>query len=241
MRQPGDRIGHGAIIIIVEPFMDHATQPGVMTPEFTAESWYNALQMPRPLLVIISGPSGVGKDVTIRMMKEHSFPVHFVVTATTRPQRPGEVDGVDYHFISVQAFEQMIADDQLLEYALVYGQYKGIPKAGIKAALDSGQDVIMRIDVQGAATVRRLVPQAVTIFLSAESEEALVERLRRRRTEDESQLQRRIETARAELGRANEFKYRVVNRECALDATVEAVIAIMKAEKCRIDWQPVVL
>ena len=221
--------------------MDHATQSGAGKPEHYAESWYNDLQSPRPLLVVISGPSGVGKDVTLRRMKEHACPFHFVVTATTRPQRPEEVDGVDYHFVSAEAFERMIAEDQLLEHALVYGQYKGIPKTGIRAALASGQDVILRIDVQGAATVRRLVPQAITIFLTAESEEALVERLRRRHTEDEAQLQRRIETARAELGRAHEFRYRVVNRECALDATVEAVIAIMQAEKSRIDWQPVAL
>jgi guanylate kinase len=133
----------------------------------------------------------------------------------------------------------MIASGELLEHALVYGQYKGIPRSGVRAALASGQDAIMRVDVQGAATVCRIVPQAVTIFLTAESEEALIERLRRRRTEDEAQLQRRIETARAELRRASEFKYRIVNRECALDATVDQVIAIIQAEKCRVGWQPV--
>jgi guanylate kinase len=135
----------------------------------------------------------------------------------------------------------MIAQGELIEHAIVYGQYKGIPKAGVRRALGSGQDAVMRVDVQGAATVRRLVPQAVTIFLTAESEEALIERLRRRRTEDEVQLQKRIETARAELGRADEFKYRVVNWECSLDDTVDQVIAIIQAEKCRIDWQPVTL
>jgi guanylate kinase len=174
-------------------------------------------------------------------MKERGYPCHFVVTATTRPRRSHEVDGVDYHFVSEAEFAGMIARGELLEYALVYGQYKGIPKAEVRAALASGQDVVMRVDVQGAATVSRLVPQAVTIFLTAESEEALIERLRRRRTEDEEQLRRRIETARDELCRASEFKYRVVNRECALDETVDQVIAIMRAEKCRMDWQPVVL
>ena len=206
-----------------------------------AETWYGALRAPRPLLIIISGPSGVGKDVTIRRMKERQCPFHFVVTATTRSQRPDEVNGVDYHFVSTATFEQMIAEGELLEHALVYGQYKGIPKAGVRAALASGQDVIMRIDVQGAATVRRLVPQAVSIFLTAESEDALVERLRRRRTDDEAQLKQRIKTACEELGRVNEFQYRVINHECALDATVDAVIAIMQAEKCRVDWKPVVI
>jgi guanylate kinase len=206
-----------------------------------AETWYGALHTPRPLLIIISGPSGVGKDVTIRRMKERQYPFHFVVTATTRSQRPGEVNGVDYHFVTTAAFEQMIADGELLEHALVYGQYKGIPKAGVRAALASGQDVIMRIDVQGAATVRRLVPQAISIFLTAESEDALIERLRRRRTDDEAQLKRRIKTACEELGRVNEFHYRVINHECALDATVDTVVAIMQAEKCRVDWKPVVI
>jgi guanylate kinase len=195
----------------------------------------------RPLLVVISGPSGVGKDATIQRMRERGFPCSFVITATTRPQRPGEVDGVDYHFVTEETFRQMIIHEELLEHALVYGQYKGIPKDGIRAALGSGCDVVIRVDVQGAATVRQLVPQAVTIFLTAESEEALLERLRRRHTEDQSQLKRRINTARAELRRASEFKYRVVNRECALDETVDAVLSIMEAERCRTDWQPVEL
>lgn len=206
-----------------------------------AQEWYAALQQPRPLLVVISGPSGVGKDVTIQRMKERGYPCHFVVTATTRPPRLGEENGIHYHFMSEQQFLDLQARGELLEHALVYGQYKGIPKAGVRAALASGQDVVMRVDVQGAATVRDMVPQAVTIFLTAESEEALIERLRRRRTEDDTQLQRRIETARAELARATEFKYRVINRECALDDTVDQVIAIMIAEKARIDWQPVTL
>lgn len=226
--------------------MDHPHPAGGIAaagaaPTCDGEAWYASLQSARPLLVIISGPSGVGKDVTIRRMKERLYPFHFVVTATTRPQRPGEINGVDYHFVSMAAFERMIAEGELLEHAVVYGQYKGIPKAGVRAALASGQDVIMRVDVQGAATVRRLVPQAVSIFLTAESEEALIERLRRRRTDDEEQLQQRIRMACEELKRVDEFKYCVVNRDCALDATVDAVIAIMQAEKCRVDWQPVTL
>jgi guanylate kinase len=148
---------------------------------------------------------------------------------------------VDYRFVSAQTFREMIDRGELLEHAVVYDQFKGIPKDGVRAALSSGQDVVIRVDVQGAATVRKLVPQAVTIFLTAESEEALLERLRRRHTEDESQLERRINTARGELHRASEFKYRVVNEECALDDTVDKVLTIMEAERCRVDWQPVEL
>ncbi len=221
--------------------MTDRAQPADAEQESGASAWYEALDEPRPLLVVISGPSGVGKDVTIRRMKERCYPFHFVVTATTRARRPDEVDGVDYHFVSTETFERMIAEGELLEYAVVYGQYKGIPKAAVRAALASGQDVILRIDVQGAATVRRLVPEAVTIFLTAESEEALIQRLRRRRTENEEQLQQRIKMACEELRRVSEFKYRVVNRECALDATVDAIIAIMQAEKCRVDWKPVTI
>jgi guanylate kinase len=204
-----------------------------------SQTWYTTLQLSRPLLVVISGPSGVGKDATIKRMKERGYPCHFVVTATTRVMRPGEIDGIDYHFVSEADFTDLIARDELLEHALVYGQHKGIPKADVRGAFRSGRDAVLRVDVQGAATIRRMVPQAITIFLTAESEEELIERLRRRRTEDETQLMRRIETARAELRRVHEFKYRVVNRECALDEAVDQVIAIMQAEKARVDWQPV--
>jgi guanylate kinase len=209
--------------------------------EQISREWYGSLFTPRPLLVVVSGPSGVGKDATIQHMKERGYSCHFVVTATTRQRRLGEVDGVDYHFVSEATFTDLIARGELMEHALVYGQYKGIPSAGVRAALDSGQDVVMRIDVQGAATIRGLVPEAITIFLTAESEEALIERLRRRRTEDPAQLERRIETARRELCRADEFKYRIVNRECALDETVDRLISIIEAEKSRIDWRPVTL
>jgi guanylate kinase len=204
-------------------------------------AWYDGLTCVRPLMVVISGPSGVGKDAAIQRMKERGYPCHFVVTVTSRAPRPGEVDGTDYHFVSDAEFQALIARDEMLEHALVYGQYKGIPKSGVRAALESGCDVIMRVDVQGARTVQRLVPQAVTIFLTAGSEAELVERLKRRRTEDEAQLQRRIETARNELQQAFLFKYRVVNRECSLNATVDAVLAIIQAEKSRVDWQPVVI
>lgn len=218
--------------------MSHTDSTDIQT---SRADWYASLHEPRPLLVVISGPSGVGKDATIQRMKDRGFTCHFVVTATTRPRRANEIDGVDYHFVTEVAFKEMIERGELLEYALVYEQYKGIPKAGIRAALASGQDVVMRVDVQGAATVRALVPQVVTIFLTAESEDELVERLRRRRTEDDAQLQRRLEMARAELARASEFKYRVINCECALDDTVDKVMAIIEAEKSRVDWLPVEL
>jgi len=189
---------------------------------------------PRPLLVVISGPSGVGKDATLSRMKDMGYPFHFVVTATTRPQRPGEVHGRDYYFISMEAFTSMIERDELLEHALVYGEYKGIPKAQVRQALDSGTDVIMRLDVQGAATIRQLVTDAVLIFLVASSEEELTDRLRARKTESSHGLEKRLATARQEMSRIDEFDYMVVNRDNHLDDTVSQIAAIIRAEKCRV-------
>ena len=193
----------------------------------------------KPILVVISGPSGVGKDMTITRLKELGYPFHFVVTATTRPQRPNEVDGVDYFFISTGEFAEMIERGELLEYAVVYGDYKGIPKAQVREALASDKDVIMRIDVQGAATIRRLVPEAVLIYLSAESEEALVRRLQERKTEPEDQLKMRIATARQELKRLDLFDYVVINAEDQLDQTCEKIAAIITAEKCRVEQREI--
>ncbi len=194
-----------------------------------------------PLLVVISGPSGVGKDKTLNLMKEMGYPFYFVVTATTRPKRPDEIDGKDYFFISMTEFAEMIEMGELLEYAVVYGDYKGIPKAQVRKALTSGQDVIMRIDVQGAETIRRLVPEAVLIFLSAESEGALVRRLRERKTEPEDQLKMRIATARQEMKRLDVFDYVVINYEDQLEKTCDKISAIITAERCRVRQREITL
>ncbi|MDM8526803.1 guanylate kinase [Anaerolineales bacterium HSG24] len=194
-----------------------------------------------PLLVVISGPSGVGKDITLSRLKELGQSFHFVITATTRPQRLGEVDGVDYFFISMTEFSKMIEQGELLEYAVVYGDYKGIPKAQVRHALDSGKDVIMRIDVQGVQTIRRLVPEALFIYLSAESEDALVKRLRERETESEDQLKTRIATAREELKRLDLFDYVVINADNQIEETCKKIMAIIMAEKCRVNQREIAL
>src|SRR5215204_3224198 len=169
------------------------TQPPEGDSELAA--LYARLNAPRPILVVISGPSGVGKDATLQAMQQRNTPFYFVVTATTRPRRPTETDGVDYHFVSMSDFAEMIDNGELLEYAIVYGDYKGIPKKHVRSALASGKDVIMRIDVQGAASIRQLIPNVVTIFLTAESEDELVRRLHERKTEDEDKLKMRVATA----------------------------------------------
>ena len=191
-----------------------------------------------PLLIVVSGPSGVGKDSVLQRLKARGAAFHFVVTATTRPPRPGERHGVDYYFYSPEEFARLIEQDELMEWSIVYGDYKGIPKAPVRAALARGQDVIMRIDVQGAQTVRRLCPQAVLIFLTTETEEELVHRLRRRATETEDALALRIAMARKELEHMPEFDYVVVNRAEHLDEAVEAILAIVQAEHHRVEHRP---
>lgn len=191
------------------------------------------LEHPNPLLVVVSGPSAVGKDTVIKRMKELDYPFHFVITATTRPPREGESDGVDYFFLSEEEFVALMRKGELLEHALVYGQYKGVLKEQVRRALVSGQDVVMRLDVQGAATVRRIIPDAILIFLIAGSEEELLDRLRGRNTETAEDLQRRIATMREEVERIPEFDYVVVNRDDQVDCAVEKIAAIIAAEKCR--------
>jgi guanylate kinase len=194
---------------------------------------------PEPLLIVISGPSGVGKDTVIRQMKGRTLPFHFVVTATTRPKRPGEVHGKDYFFVTSDEFADMIEKDELLEYAFVYNDHKGIPKEQVRQALNSGKDVIMRIDVQGADTIKEIIPDALLIFLTTQNEEEMVNRLRARKTETPGGLKLRIATARQELKRLDLFDYMVVNRENQLDDTVDTIMAIIKAEHHRVHQRKV--
>jgi guanylate kinase len=187
-----------------------------------------------PLLIVISGPSGVGKDTVIQLMKARKLPFHFVVTATTRRPRPDEVNGVDYFFFSNNEFASMIENEELLEYAYVYNDYKGIPKAQVRQALASGKDVLMRLDVQGAATIHKLCPEAVLIFLTTQDERELIKRLKARRTESREELNMRIAMAHQELKRLDDFDYVLVNREQKLDETVDTILAIIQAEHHRV-------
>jgi guanylate kinase len=187
-----------------------------------------------PLLVVLSGPSGVGKDSILMRMRDIGFPFHFVVTATSRAMRPGERDGYDYYFVGKERFEEMIAQEELLEWAEVYGHYKGIPKSEVRQALASGRDVILRIDVQGAATIRRLAPEAVFVFLVPGSFDELRARLQWRRTESPDQMEQRLAMARHEMEALDQFDYLVINREDHLDDAVGQIRAIIVAEKQRV-------
>ena len=202
---------------------------------------YDRILESQPLLIVISGPSGVGKDSLVQRMEERGCPFYFVVTATDRPPRPDEVEGDDYFFVSTEAFERMMERDELLEYAVVYGQYKGVPKQQVREAMASGKDVVMRVDVQGAETICSIVSEAVLIFLAASSQRELEERLRTRGGDSEEQVEQRIATAREEMKALPRFDYVVINRHDALDEAVDDVLAIIRAEHCRVDQRKVSL
>ena len=190
---------------------------------------------PYPLLIVVSGPSGVGKDSAIQALKRRNLPLHVVVTTTNRKPRPGEVDGVDYYFISTERFEEMIHNDELIEHAVVYGDYKGVPKSQIREAFATGKDVILRVDVQGAARMRQLFPEAILIFLMPANMEEWIQRLRDRQSETTESLHRRVETARREMEQLKEFDYVVVNANCLLEEAVDNIVAIIDVEHLRVN------
>jgi guanylate kinase len=186
-----------------------------------------------PLLLVLSGPSGVGKDAVLARLAEKGLPFRRVLTVTTRPRRPGEREGVDYHFLTEEEYDHLLAGGGLLEHAEVYGLRYGVPKAPVREALACDEDVVMRVDVQGAATLRRLLPEAVLVFLVPASLHELEERLRQRSTEDEATLDRRLERARGEMEQQGLFDYVVVNADGHLEDAVERLAAIIEAEKRR--------
>jgi len=189
---------------------------------------------PNPLLIVVSGLSGVGKDTVLSRLRQSGHPLEFIVTVTTRPQRPNERDGIHYRFVSDAVFREMIDAGRLLEYASVYGYYYGVPADPVRKALGNERDVVIKVDVQGAATIKKIVPEGVFIFLAASSMEELESRLRQRSTESESDLALRLETAAAELKQLPLFDYIVVNRRGEVNRAVDDIDAIITAEKCRV-------
>jgi guanylate kinase len=187
-----------------------------------------------PLLVVFSGPSGAGKDAALSKLKKLDRPWHFAVTATTRPPRQGEQAGVDYIFLDEDAFLRMKERDELLEYAQVYDRWYGVPRSQVRDALKGGKDVILKVDVQGAATVRRLAPEALSIFIMPRSLDELRLRLLGRMTETTPEMELRLKTAQEELARMDEYDYRVVNPQGGLHQAVADIDAIIAAEKCRV-------
>jgi guanylate kinase len=188
----------------------------------------------KPLLIVLSGLSGVGKDTILAGIRKSGLPLEISVSATTRPRRPGEKDGLHYHFVSPATFREMIDKNQLLEWANVYGNRYGIPREPVSRALRNGRDVIVKIDVQGAATIKKIVPRALFIFLIPPSVEELEERLRQRRTESSADLELRLNAASQEMKKLSMFDYVVVNRLGEVDRAVAEIVAIITAEKCRV-------
>lgn len=186
-----------------------------------------------PLLVVLSGPSGAGKDAVLDELARRGHRFHRVVTCTTRPPRDSERHGVDYFFVSDAEFDALVESDGLLEHAEVYGHRSGVPRQQVLDKLREGLDVYARTDVQGAATIKRKMPSAVTIFIAPESLSELEDRIRSRGADDEARIQRRLDTARGEMERAPEFDYVIVNRPGLLDETVERLVEVLDAERLK--------
>jgi len=188
----------------------------------------------RPLFIALSGPSGAGKDAVLTRMKELGYPLEYITTVTTRTQRAKERDNIDYHFISTERFREMIEHKELLEWANVYGNWYGVPEQPVKQALDEGRDAIVRVDIQGVANIKKILPQAVFIFLMPPSMEELAIRLRQRHTESSFDLALRIKTAEEEIKQLPLFDYIVLNKQDEIDLAVSTLKAIITAEKCRV-------
>jgi len=191
-------------------------------------------QPPSPLLIVLSGPSGVGKDAVLAKMRASGCSLKYITTVTTRRRRAGERNNVDYHFASTERFQEMISNNELLEWANVYDNWYGVPKEPVKRALDKGQDTIVKIDTQGAATIKKILPQAVFIFLMPSSMEELTTRLKRRHTESSFDLALRVKTAEEEIKQLPLFDYVVINRQDKVALAVSDIASIIAAEKCRV-------
>ncbi|SRR5438093_7811774 len=190
--------------------------------------------MPEGLLFILSGPSGVGKDAAIKLMQEHGFPMHYAVTATTRPIRDQEIAGRDYIFLAQHEFDRMLREDEFLEHADVYGKCYGTPKAQVLEPLSRGENVLLKIDVQGADTIKAKMPQAIRIFLAPSGFQELKQRLESRLTESSDALLRRLREAEAEMAHSGEFDYVVYNRADELETAVRDIQDVIRKETSRV-------
>ncbi|KAA0926497.1 guanylate kinase [Rhodococcus sp. IEGM 1370] len=184
-------------------------------------------EIERGRLVVLSGPSGVGKSSVVRLVRAALPELVFSVSVTTRAPRPGEVDGQDYHFVSADEFDRMIADDELLEWASIHGglQRSGTPAAPVEAALEAGSPVLLELDLAGARAVRVSKPEAMLVFMAPPTWDDLVSRLVGRATEESAATERRLETARVELAAQDEFDTVVVNTD--VDHSCEQLVSLL--------------
>lgn len=199
------------------------------------------LQTPQNLLLVVSGSSGVGKDTVIDRLKQLHCPFTYVVTATTRQRRPSEVDGVHYHFFSQDQFREMVAQGRMLEWASVYGNLYGVPRFAVAEALRTGRDVVVKVDVQGAATIRREVPGALLLYLRPPSMQELERRLRLRKSESAEEIAVRLGKAAQEYRQLPLFDYVLTSHAGRIDEVVAQIMAIVTAEKARVNPRRVTL
>ena len=188
----------------------------------------------KPLLIVLSGPSGVGKDAVFARMKKQGSSFHYAITATTRPRRVREKSGLDYYFLTLEEFQQMKDRGQLLEWAKVYGNYYGVPKDEVIQGLSKGMDVLVKVDIQGAATIKKILPHAIFIFLLPPSREDLERRLKQRRSESSADLALRLEMAKEEIKSLPLFDYMITSHQDKIDEVISQINAIVAAEKCRV-------
>ncbi len=186
-----------------------------------------------PLLIVLSGPSGVGKDTLVQKLLLAEPRMRKIATVTTRAPRPGEVEGRDYYFVSAGRFRDLIGEDALLEHARVYDNWYGVPRKDVDISMGEGWDVVLRTDIQGAASVKALSPEAVTIFISPGRISDLEGRIERRGAADPKDLALRLKTAREEMEAAATFDHVVVNPENGLDSAVERLRQILDEERAR--------
>lgn len=196
----------------------------------------HALQQARqPLLFVVSGPSGAGKDTVVRAVDLAAHQINRVVTATTRPPRDGELQGREYHFLDLATFEEWQRAGEFIEFSQVYDNYYGVPRFSILDGMESGEDQLVTVDVQGAAKVRQWLPAAVLIFLAPGSASELELNLTGRNSDDAASLAIRMAKAAYEMDQASTFDYVVFNHRGQLSAAVEQLSCIIEAERCRIN------
>ena len=187
--------------------------------------------MSKGILIVVSAPAGCGKDTILEQALSRNDTLFYSVSATSRAMRPGETDGVSYHFRTREQFESMINNGELLEYTEYCGNYYGTPRKAVEDMLAAGKDVILKIEVEGAGNIRKMFPDCTMIFILPPSFSELDRRLHKRGTEDEETIQRRLRTAKEELTYARNYDFLVVNG--ALEKAVDDFLAVVAAEKMK--------
>ena len=205
-----------------------------MTPSETKPENTFSPFIDKALFFILSSPSGAGKDAVLKLLKRSSYPLTYITTITTRAKRTHEKEGIDYYFVTDHHFQQMIINNKLLEWAEVYGNRYGVPREPVEKALEEGKDIMVKVDVQGAITIKKQIPQAILIFMTPPSTEELTTRLRKRQTETSLDLARRLQTAEQELKQIPIFDYLVINYQGELGLTAATIKSIITAERYRI-------